>query len=108
MTCPASFAGLVRWLVVVSVVTSGFTESTAHEQHSDFSLRTPCSLWLNVFRVSCLFWSFSQFWPRRLRLAPQFFEVVVIADGRLHDVYQHLSLIHISEPTRLGMISYAV
>src|SRR5450756_1533394 len=27
---------------------------------------------------------------------------------RRHRVLQHLSLIHISEPTRLGMISYAV
>src|SRR5450756_503305 len=30
------------------------------------------------------------------------------ADGRLRLVAQELSLIHISEPTRLGMISYAV
>src|SRR3989304_1417321 len=32
---------------------------------------------------------FCQLGPRRLRLAPQLFQVVVIADGRLHDVNQH-------------------
>src|SRR5450759_3154143 len=36
-------------------------------------------------------------------------ETLSLAGGRLEiDTVQHLSLIHISEPTRLGMISYAV
>ena len=30
----------------------------------------------------------------RLRLAPQFLEVVIIADGGLHDMHQHFAQIH--------------
>src|SRR5450756_78037 len=33
---------------------------------------------------------------------------LVTTDTKAQDGQQHLSLIHISEPTRLGMISYAV
>nr|CUV48227.1 protein of unknown function [Ralstonia solanacearum] len=35
-------------------------------------------------------------------------EQISHAMGQMDQVTQHLSLIHISEPTRLGMISYAV
>src|SRR5450756_2928868 len=48
-------------------------------------------------------------WSRRSMITPEFLgHTIAVHDGRKHVPVFVLSLIHISEPTRLGMISYAV